>query len=225
VRPRKPSAATIIATLALLLALGGTAVAASRYIITSTSQIKPSVLEELRGTGGALPPVPAADGGAHAIVARARSVGPVASATEAAVADPLSGAVWTQHAEELEQILGRVTITSPSYRVCSTGPSGGSTAAHAVVSVLLDGSDVGRAELGNRREVEVQAGSPETETVTRTLSWTPENDAPDYLLWEPGKATSHTLTAQVRDDCGEGGGSTGGHFTIDSVSIDVLGER
>jgi hypothetical protein len=43
-RIRKPSPATIIASLALLLALGGSAVAANRYVITSTSQIKPSVL-------------------------------------------------------------------------------------------------------------------------------------------------------------------------------------
>lgn len=45
---RKPTPAAVIATVALVLALGGTAVAASHYIITSTSQIKPSVLRALR---------------------------------------------------------------------------------------------------------------------------------------------------------------------------------
>jgi hypothetical protein len=44
----KPTPAVVIAILALVVALGGTAVAASRYIITSTSQIKPSVLRALR---------------------------------------------------------------------------------------------------------------------------------------------------------------------------------
>ena len=43
----KPSPAAVIAGLALFFALGGSAVAASRYIITSTSQIKPSVLAKL----------------------------------------------------------------------------------------------------------------------------------------------------------------------------------
>ena len=49
-RARKPTPATTIAIVALVVALSGTAVAASRYIITSTSQIKPSVLQALRGS-------------------------------------------------------------------------------------------------------------------------------------------------------------------------------
>jgi hypothetical protein len=47
----KPSGATIIACMALFIALGGTAVAASRYLITSTSQIKPSVRSALSAPG------------------------------------------------------------------------------------------------------------------------------------------------------------------------------
>jgi hypothetical protein len=52
-RLRKPSPAIIVALVALVIALGGTAIAASHYIITSTSQIKPSVLKELLGRPGA----------------------------------------------------------------------------------------------------------------------------------------------------------------------------
>ncbi|HXB16240.1 MAG TPA: hypothetical protein VNV44_10920 [Solirubrobacteraceae bacterium] len=48
---RKPS--TWIAALALFVALGGTAVAAKHYLITSTQQIKPSVLRQLKATGPA----------------------------------------------------------------------------------------------------------------------------------------------------------------------------
>jgi hypothetical protein len=53
--PRKPlSYANVISTLALFLVLsGGTAYAADHYLITKTSQIKPSVLAKLKGRTGA----------------------------------------------------------------------------------------------------------------------------------------------------------------------------
>ncbi len=44
---------TVIACLALFFALGGTAIAAQHYLITSTSQIKPSVLAKLKGEADA----------------------------------------------------------------------------------------------------------------------------------------------------------------------------
>ncbi len=49
---RRPSASGIIAVLALVFAMTGGAYAAGRYIITSTKQIKPSVLKQLRGAAG-----------------------------------------------------------------------------------------------------------------------------------------------------------------------------
>ena len=50
--PRKPSPAVVVAAVALFVALGGTAVAAHRFLITSTREIKPSVLRELKGAPG-----------------------------------------------------------------------------------------------------------------------------------------------------------------------------
>lgn len=49
--PHMPSPATTIACLALFVALGGTAMAASRHVITSTSQIKASVLHAIVAPG------------------------------------------------------------------------------------------------------------------------------------------------------------------------------
>lgn len=49
---RRPSPTAVIASLALFFALGGTAAAASHYLITSASQIKPSVLSKLKGKPG-----------------------------------------------------------------------------------------------------------------------------------------------------------------------------
>ncbi len=55
-RKRRPSMTTVIACLALFFALGGTAIAAQHYLVTSTDQIKPSVLAKLKGKEG--PPGP-----------------------------------------------------------------------------------------------------------------------------------------------------------------------
>ncbi len=49
----RPRLGTVVALVALFVALGGTAVAANHYLITSTSQIKPSVLKTLKGAQGA----------------------------------------------------------------------------------------------------------------------------------------------------------------------------
>jgi hypothetical protein len=44
--------ANVVATMALVFAMSGTAVAAKHYLISSTKQIKPSVLKSLRGKTG-----------------------------------------------------------------------------------------------------------------------------------------------------------------------------
>ena len=50
---RRCSYANVAATLALVFSMSGGAMAASHYLITSTKQIKPSVLRQLRGKRGA----------------------------------------------------------------------------------------------------------------------------------------------------------------------------
>jgi len=63
---RRISPATVIAVVALVIGLGGTAVAAKRYLITTTKQISPKALKEittLAGTGAdGAPGAPGAPG-------------------------------------------------------------------------------------------------------------------------------------------------------------------
>lgn len=49
---KRPSAATVMAATALFFSLAGTGIAASQYLITSTSQIAPKVIGQLRGDRG-----------------------------------------------------------------------------------------------------------------------------------------------------------------------------
>jgi hypothetical protein len=51
-KPRRLSPAMVVACLALFVASAGTSIAASHYLITSTKQIKPSVLKQLKGARG-----------------------------------------------------------------------------------------------------------------------------------------------------------------------------
>jgi hypothetical protein len=50
---KRPSAPLAISLVALFFSLGGAGLAATKYIITSPSQIKPSVIDDLRGHQGA----------------------------------------------------------------------------------------------------------------------------------------------------------------------------
>ena len=49
---RRLSYTNVLMTLALVFAMSGGAYAAGRYVITSTKQIKPSVLKQLQGKAG-----------------------------------------------------------------------------------------------------------------------------------------------------------------------------
>lgn len=74
------SPATVIASLALVLAMSGGAFAAGRYLITSTKQIKPSVLAQLKGKPGSA--------GAQGSQGAAGAVGPQGAAGLQGAAGP-----------------------------------------------------------------------------------------------------------------------------------------
>jgi hypothetical protein len=71
------SPATVIASLALIFAMTGGAYAAGRYMITSTKQIKPSVLAQLKGKAG-----PAGNAGAAGPAGAQGSQGPTGAKGE-----------------------------------------------------------------------------------------------------------------------------------------------
>jgi hypothetical protein len=196
----------VIALVALSLAMAGTGIAASRYLVTSTSQIKPSVLRELRVQAAHAAAIKLAASGAHAVRTRARSVGPITTPTgvTSARSDPLSGATWTQHAEELNQLTGQVTVSGP----------GSKCEGYGQIRVRVDGELLGSAGFS----------TGETTTEALEVSWMEPREPRASLLqsvwlWEPPSAVTHTLTAEAWDDCEE----PGVHYTINSVSIDVLG--
>jgi hypothetical protein len=155
-------------------------------------------------------------------VARARSTEAVTTSTEVTAPGepsektvpptggttvPLSGATWTQNADELNRVVVRASITTTLSAMCTKGyfePEG-----LGQVSIREDGREITR--------VGVQPSAATVQTVI------PQNES--QFQFEPGKATVHTLTATAIDGCGALGGKGGGHFKINSVAIDVIGIR
>jgi hypothetical protein len=103
----------LVAWLALFVALGGTSVAVSHYVITSTSQIKPTVLRKLRGAKGPAGPAgPPGPPGSPATVYQLALKGLTSVTGPTAVVQP--GAVKSATA-----------LCPPGSRAVSGGGSGG----------------------------------------------------------------------------------------------------
>jgi hypothetical protein len=171
-----------------------------------------------QGAPGA-PGAPGAKG--YAIVARARSLGPLVTA-ECVVGsppgttcpnqdDPLAGNTWTQQPTESDHLIGSVTYTQPS-SACTQAGSGSPPAGQLTLNVLLDGKVVGSGFVPNSSAG--NAGS--TSTISIQFGGFYSTDTSDVL--ETGTANNHTLTVSASDTCDA---PAGAHYTVNSVALDV----
>jgi len=171
-----------------------------------------------KGEPGATGPTGAVGG--PSIVARVRAAGPVTTVPGGEVEVPLTGATWTQQAEEINSFpipLTGSSDLSPDVEVSISRPSesvgcANGRAPTAGFQVFVDGTRVLTGGAGG------SLPRPLTETVTLSDS--------NGAKWgaEPGKATSHTLTVRA----GEAHCTTETppyQYTITSAAIDVIGIR
>jgi hypothetical protein len=217
---RHLSYANVAATMALVFAMSGGALAASHYLVNSTKQINPKVLKKLKGNAGAKgakgvagPAGPAGpqgkDGSAGAsgttVVDRARSVGPTES-TNKVQFYPLSSATWSQGANEAELLVGNVKVTAPPESKCNYNKKlyGG----HVEVEILIDGAYAASEY--------IYAEAAEQKAVVKPIYT-------ESSLVDSGAVVAHTMTAKITDNCGASEGTAERHFTIEAVNVDVLG--
>jgi hypothetical protein len=174
----------------------------------TTSVFKAGTLNKLAGVngeaGGAGPTGPAgangkagptgpagADGNAS-IVMRSQAGGSVTAPHGASTDIPLSGATWTQGANDLNLIAGSVTIKTPP---SCTGSFGNS------VLVSVDGTT---ATFG------VAPYAPASSSITVPIAV--------GSVMEPGAGTPHQITAKLANSCTKDGED----FTVTGAKLDVL---
>jgi hypothetical protein len=135
---RRPSPATIIASIALFFSLAGTGLAASKYLITSTKQIKPSVLSSLHGSQGARGPQgvqgPAGPAGAAGAGGAAGAAGAAGTFTTADVTTVTGGSTTilaNSNATSVATCPSGATVISGGYTWAGTTPSTASATSSA----------------------------------------------------------------------------------------------
>lgn len=122
---RHLSYANVVATLALVFAMSGSALAAKRYLVNSTKQINPKVLKKLKGnTGKAGVPGPAGTPGANGSPGPEGHVGGTGPAGEAQA----FATITPGKPPEIENARGVVSATT----------SGGATCVFLDPSINLD---------------------------------------------------------------------------------------
>ncbi|HXD54512.1 MAG TPA: hypothetical protein VN618_07140 [Solirubrobacteraceae bacterium] len=109
---RHLSYANVVATLALVFAMSGSAIAAKHYLLSSTKQIKPSLLKQLRKAGPRGPAGPAGTPGG------AGPTGPSGATAGTAVPDQSGEAILTDAATGLSVSEAKGV---PAFRLSNAG--------------------------------------------------------------------------------------------------------
>jgi hypothetical protein len=184
------------------------------------------------GPSGMTGPTGPQGGPGSSIVTRIRSAGVVTlhhttGEEHGPVTDiPLTGGTWTQGAEEINQVVGTVTVSHPEAFPCRGESS-------LTLTVDLEGAVYASQVLGEEEETRAGAHSywlhyvrPPHEGLAETEPPGSGDRAPfGEILPEPGTSTGHTITAQasVYTYEREHSCTTSEAFKIDAVSIDVIG--
>jgi hypothetical protein len=143
-------------------------------------------------TGATGPAGAAGQDGNASIILRARGTGSVTAPHGASTSVPLSGATWTQGANDLNLVTGSMTIEVPA---SCTGSFG-----NAVI-LSVD-------------------GVPNTFVSAPTTPANTSITVPVVIsdVTEPGTATQHTITAKLANSCTK----SGEDYTVTNAKIDVL---
>jgi hypothetical protein len=210
----RPSAGTVLGFLALMAATGGLAVAvtSSGNTIHGCVDKGTGILHVLHGHQHCTHSQRKLDFNKQgapgaAIVLRARGTSRVVtescSGTSCtpypAQTYPIAPTAWTQASNELDQLFGQATITSPS----------SSCASPVTVGPTIIVVDAGRSLASF-----FNFPAPAAGTTTTVSLFSPA------VLFEPGATTRHALSVHIGDSC-----TTGAHYTIDSVKLDIVAMR
>jgi hypothetical protein len=146
-----------------------------------------------RGAPGPAGPAGAAGAdGNSAIIARGRGTGTVSAPHGASTDVGISGATWTQGANDVNLVTGSVTISTPA---SCTG------------------------SFGNSLVIKVD-GTPSTFAVGPTVPASSSFTVPIAVMavMEPGNTAGHTITAAFANSCTKGGED----YSVSNLKIDVV---
>ncbi len=242
-----PSPAMGIAVAALVVAIGGSAFAATHDASTGVTVCVPNVGPrplltpsrakdcrkgyERREIGNEGPPGPRGPEGigiAAEFESRKELTTHSGSPEEPdwAVDEPLGSPTWSGYGEANDLLLGEARIETPASSSCGVSVDGREVEGEAIVLIQDDYWPIG--------VVTIPAGSG---TVTRPIVWGQRQERAEGTdehfgtfrsgaeevgrIWGSEYPGQNELRVLAADDCGANGGKSGGHFVVRYISIGV----